>query len=67
LVAEALGLMATGSYSLRKLLPVMAAKGLVSRAGRPMGVWGLYAVLTNLFYCGKVRWGGEEIASSPNP
>ena len=50
---------ATGKYGLRGLLKIMTEKGLVSRSGKPMGVSGLHAALTNPFYCGQVRWGGE--------
>ena len=59
LVTEAFLLMATGDHSVRKLLTVMSAKGLVSRSGKPMGASALHVMLTNPFYCGKVRWGGE--------
>lgn len=67
LVREAFELYAIGKYSLRGLLKVMTEKGLISRSGKPMGVSGLHAVLTNPFYCGHVRWGGEEIESGHEP
>lgn len=67
LVREALELYASGDYSIRKLLNTMTEKGLVSRSGKPMGASGLHAMLTNPFYCGRVRWGGELIESGHEP
>lgn len=67
LVREAFELYAIGKYSLRGLLKVMTEKGLVSRSGKPMGVSGLHAMLTNPFYCGQVRWGGEVIDGGHEP
>ena len=61
LVSEAFELYATGKYSIRKLLKVMASRGLVSRSGKPMGASALHVMLTNPFYCGQLRWGGELI------
>ena len=61
LVREAFELYATGEYSLRKLLAIMTGRGLVSRSGKQMGSSGLHAVLTNPFYAGYMRWGGELI------
>jgi site-specific DNA recombinase len=67
LVRETFELYATGEYSIRKLLATMTARGLVSRSGKPMGASGLHAMLTNPFYCGRVRWGGEVIDAGHEP
>lgn len=67
LVRQAFELYATGDYSLRKLLTKMTMRGLTSRSGKPMGVSGLHIVLTNPFYCGKVRWNGELIDGGHEP
>lgn len=67
LVSEAFELYATGDYSIRKLLKTMTEKGMASRSGKLMGVSGLHAVLTNPFYYGRVRWGGEEIDGGHEP
>ena len=61
LVREAFERYATGEYSIRKLLKVMTECGLVARSGKRIGSFGLHTMLTNPFYCGKVRWGGELI------
>lgn len=63
LVREAFELMATGEYSLRKLLAVMTEIGLLSRNGRPMGVSGLWNVLKNPFYFGKIRRQNNELVN----
>ncbi len=52
LVREAFELAATGNYSLRKLLAIIAMQGLRSRNGNVMGVSALQNVLTNPIYCG---------------
>jgi len=67
LVREAFERYATGDYSVRNLLKVMTEHGLVSRSGQPMGPSTLYVMLTNPFYCGQVRWGGELIDGGHEP
>ncbi len=60
LVREAFELAAAG-MPLRKVLDVITVKGLRSRNGRPMGVSGLWNVLTNPFYTGRMRYGGQLV------
>ena len=67
LVRVAFELMATGDYSLRKLLAVMTERGLRSRNGRPMRVSGLWSVLNNSFYIGKTRFGLSPLEGSHQP
>lgn len=67
LVREAFRLAVEGDLSLRKMLEVLTAKGLVSRNGRPLGPSSLHAILTNPFYVGKLRYGGELIEGSHKP
>ena len=67
LVREAFERYATGDCSLRKLLKTMTERGLVSRSGKPMGSSALHIMLTNPFYCGQVRWGGELLDGGHEP
>lgn len=53
--------------SLRGMLPLVAAMGLTSRNGKPIGVSSLHAVLTNPFYMGTVRYSEELIAAEHQP
>lgn len=67
LVREAFELMATGEYSLRKLLAIMTKKGLRSRNGKPMGVSGLWSMLNNPFYISHMRYGMTELHGHQAP
>lgn len=67
LIREAFELAAEGSLSLRNILAVVTEKGLVSRNGRPMGVSGLWNVLTNPFYTGKIIYKGEILPGNHLP
>ena len=61
LVRRAFELAAEGTLSLRAILREMTALGLRSRNGRPLGVSGLWTVLTNPFYTGQIRYNGEVL------
>jgi DNA invertase Pin-like site-specific DNA recombinase len=50
---------ATGNYSLKKLVQVMYEEGLRAASGSRLVKSRLAALLSNPFYCGKVRWNGE--------
>ena len=67
LVREAFEMAAEGSLSLRRMLEILTAKGLVSRNGRPLGASALRAILTNPFYIGKLRYGGELLEGAHEP
>jgi site-specific DNA recombinase len=67
LVRELFELAASTDFPVRKLLAVMRERGLRSRAGNPIGVSGLYGVLRNPFYCGKVEYGGETFNGKHEP
>lgn len=67
LVREAFGLAAEGKLPLRKMLEALTVKGLVSRNGKPLGASALHAVLTNPFYVGKLRYGGELLDGGHEP
>ncbi len=60
-VRAAFDLAASGRLSLRQVLKVVKEDGMRSRNGRPLGVSGLWYLLTNPFYAGYVRYGGETL------
>lgn len=66
LVREAFRLAADG-MSLRRILKELLPRGLVSRTGKPMGVSALWAVLTNPFYTGKMRYKGDVLPGRHEP
>ena len=61
LVKEAIGLYATGKYSLRKLLDVMVEKGLRSKRGRRPSLSAFHKMLGNPFYAGYIRLDGSVL------
>lgn len=50
---------ATRNYSLRKLVEIMYEEGLRNRSGNKMGLSRIADLLSDPFYCGKIRWNGE--------
>ncbi|OGZ44203.1 MAG: hypothetical protein A2756_00085 [Candidatus Ryanbacteria bacterium RIFCSPHIGHO2_01_FULL_48_27] len=48
----------TGNYSTRALVIEMSKRGLRSRTGSKVGKSRIHALLSDPFYCGKVRWKG---------
>lgn len=54
-------------FSIRKAGAMVHAKGLRSRNGKPLGPSALYAILTNPFYIGKMRYKGELIEGLHEP
>jgi site-specific DNA recombinase len=66
-VKKAFYLAAEGKLSLRKILKILTAKGLLSRNGKPIGVSGLWAILTNPFYTGRIRYQGGLVPGNHEP
>ena len=56
LIREAFELAAEGDLSIAQILERLTAKGLRSRGGRAISASGLWVILTNPFYCGKLRF-----------
>ncbi|MCX6717755.1 MAG: recombinase family protein, partial [Candidatus Taylorbacteria bacterium] len=52
-------LYSTGNYSTPALVDVMYKEGLRNRAGKKVGKTRLYDLLSNPFYCGKMKWNEE--------
>jgi hypothetical protein len=50
----------TGRYAQQRLLAFLAAKGLRDRSGKMLSRTTLNQLLSNPFYCGRMRWDGEE-------
>jgi site-specific DNA recombinase len=67
LIKRAFGLATEGSLSLRKILEIVTDEGLRSRNGKPMGVSALYAVLTNPFYTGRLRYKDKVLQGNQPP
>jgi hypothetical protein len=56
LIREAFELAAEGTHSIREILYCLTAKGLRSRNGKVIKVSGMWSILQNPFYCGKIRF-----------
>lgn len=61
LVRLAFGLVATTGRPLRDVLREVRSYGLASRSGGPMGLSSFWAMLTNPFYAGYVRYKGRIV------
>jgi site-specific DNA recombinase len=55
LITDAFTLYGTGNYSIRSLCVEMDARGLRSRAGKPLARTSMEQLLENPFYCGVIR------------
>ncbi len=60
-VYQAFCLMATGKYSIRKLLALMTEQGLRTVAGKNMSISSFHVMLSNPFYSGLIRCGMRTI------
>lgn len=58
---------ASGVVSVSELAKELAAKGLVRSTGTPYGTSAVHRMLTNPFYCGRIRYKGELYAGSHAP
>ena len=56
LIRKMFELYATGNYSLKELARVMCGEGLRSRSGGMVGKSRMHDMLSDPFYCGKMRW-----------
>ncbi len=65
LIAKAFRL--ASELRLRQVVAEMRRLGLTGAAGRPIGLSSLYTVLTNPFYMGMVRYGGETVRGNHEP
>lgn len=65
LIAKAFRL--ASEFRLRQVVAEMRQLGLTGAAGRPIGLSSLYTVLTNPFYMGMVRYGGETVRGNHEP
>ncbi len=59
LMREAFELYATGNYSLKALVETMYQRGLRNYDGHKILKSRMHELLTDPFYCGKIRWNGE--------
>lgn len=56
LIREGFELAAEGNLSIARILEGLTARGLLSRGGRVVSASGLWVILNNPFYCGKIRF-----------
>lgn len=66
LVREAFRLAALKKQPLRSIVATLNDAGLVSKRGTPLSATALWRVLTNPFYCGTIRYAGEELEGIHN-
>ena len=67
LIRVAFELTADGKYSLREITELLTQKGLRSRTGNVIKVSGLWSILQNPFYCGKIRFHFTVLPGSHEP
>jgi DNA invertase Pin-like site-specific DNA recombinase len=60
-------LYSTGNYSTTALVDVMYKEGLRTRTNSKLGKSMLYNLLSDPFYCGKIRWKGEVRQGNHEP
>ncbi len=67
LVVHAFERYAAGAVSVAELTEELAAKGLVSRAGKPLSRAGLHRLLGNPFYVGRIPYKGDVFPGAHEP
>jgi hypothetical protein len=67
LIAEAIRLMGTGKWSVRKLHAHMTEKGLRGKGGRMLAISSFHEMLTNRFYAGYVGIDGAFFPGRHEP
>lgn len=66
-IKEMFNLYATGNYSLKKLSDELCSNGLRSMTGKRVGKSIMHRLLTDPFYCGKMRWKGKIYDAKHEP
>ena len=66
-IKKMFGLYSTGNYSTKALVNVMYEEGLRNRGGKKLGKSRIYDLLSDPFYCGKMRWNGEIFKAEHEP
>ncbi len=67
LVKRMFELYATGNYSVKALVKKMSEEGLRNAGGTPIVKSRLHELLSDPFYCGKMRWKGEIYEGKHEP
>lgn len=60
-------LYSTGNYSVKTLVEIMYKEGMRNQRGTKVGKSRMHELLTDPFYCGKMRWNGEVKKGSHEP
>lgn len=67
LIVRAFELFATGRVSVESVAKSLAGQGLQSASGKPLSHSYLHKVLTNPFYCGRIRWKDLDVEGQHQP
>src|SRR3989339_1700011 len=67
LIAKMFELYATGNYSIKFLLEEMWKQGLKNTDGNKVGKTRMHKLLSEPFYCGKLRWNGKVSPGNQEP